>query len=124
MQSDCCEDRDKHLEMLIMDNFIPRLVSSPKKISGFICKGDVVADIGCGQVTSLYPSRNSSGGGNVYAVGSDRMSINALEAKSAARSLQNLIQAYAASAAEMKIHPRRDSRFSLCKRPSLLPDRP
>lgn len=107
MQADCCEEKDRHLPTVIMDNFIRRLVSPPKnKISGFVRRGSVAADIGCGPGYFTIPMAELVGkGGKVYAVDSDPKSINALEAKSAAQGFQNVIEAHTASAADMEFTP-------------------
>lgn len=102
-----CQEKDRHLPTVMMDNFIRRLLSPPKKkISGFIRKGSVVADLGCGPGYFTIPMAELVGkGGKVYAVDSDPKSINALQAKSAARGLQDVIEAHNGSAADMEFTP-------------------
>jgi ubiquinone/menaquinone biosynthesis C-methylase UbiE len=101
------EQKDRHLPTVMMDNFIRRLLAPPKKkISGFIRTGSVVADLGCGPGYFTIPMAELVGdGGKVYAVDSDLKLINALQAKSAARGLQNVIEAHTASAADMEFTP-------------------
>ena len=98
---------DRHLPAVIMDNFIRRLVSPPKKkLSRFIRAGIIAADVGCGPGYFTIPMAELIGSsGHIYAVDSDRKAIDSLQAKLTARGLQNIIEAHAASAADMRFVP-------------------
>ena len=98
---------DRHLPTVIMDNFIRRLVSPPqKKLSRFIRAGIIAADVGCGPGYFTIPMAKLTGSsGHIYAVDSDRKAIDSLQAKLTARGLQNIIEAHAASAADMRFVP-------------------
>ena len=85
-----------------MDNFIRRLISpAKKKVSEFTCAGAVVADLGCGPGYFTIPMAELVGeGGKVYAIDSDRKSIQKLREK-IGPSLENVIETHTASAAHV-----------------------
>ena len=89
-----------------MDNFVRHLLFPPKKMSKFLSVGSVVADIGCGPGYFTIPMAELVGStGKVYAADSDPKSINALNAKSSARRLGNIIEAHATSASNLGAVP-------------------
>jgi len=104
MRSTCCADADRHLPIVVMDNFLRRLILPPKKkVARFIRKGAVVADVGCGPGYFTIPIAEMAGPtGRVYAVDSDPKSIQAVEAKSKAQGLQGVINTQTTSAAHME----------------------
>lgn len=113
-QAACCKTKDRHIPTFIMDCFVRRLISPPKKkVSKFISIGSVVADIGCGPGHYTVPMAELVGpGGKVYAVDSDPKSIEALKAKADARGLQNAIETHATSAASLEFLPDRSVDFA------------
>jgi ubiquinone/menaquinone biosynthesis C-methylase UbiE len=90
-----------------MDNCIRRVISPPKKkILRFLHPGTVVADLGCGPGYFTIPMAEITGSnGRVYAVDSDPKSIQALNTKSKAQDLENIIATYTASAADIHCVP-------------------
>ncbi len=103
----CCERNDRHLPIIVMDNFIRRLVSPPeKKIPEFVSAGTVVADLGCGPGYFTIPMAKIIGPtGKIYAIDSDQNSIQALRAKSEAQHLERIIETHTTSAAKMNHIP-------------------
>lgn len=114
---ECCyrEQEDRHLPTRLMDNFIRRLISPPeKKISRFVKVGNVAADLGCGPGYFTIPIAKLIGPtGKIYAVDSDERSIQVLVAKSEAQELGNIVEAHAASAADVKRIPTECADFVL-----------
>jgi ubiquinone/menaquinone biosynthesis C-methylase UbiE len=90
-----------------MDNFVRRWISSPrKKIAKFASVGSVMADIGCGPGYFTIPMAELAGPtGKVYAADADPKSINVLKEKTSTHGLQNILEAYITSAADMKFIP-------------------
>ena len=88
-----------------MDNLLRRLVVPPgKKISRFVHRGSVAADIGCGPGYFTIATAEPIGPtGIVYAVDSDLKSIRAVIEKSKARGLEKVIEPHIASAAELSL---------------------
>lgn len=107
MQGHCCNQKDRHLPTVAMDNFIRHLISPPKKkLSKFVSSGIVAADVGCGPGYFTIPMAEMVGPtGKVYAADSDPKSIQALRSKSKARRLESIIEAHTVSAAEMGCIP-------------------
>ena len=85
-----------------MDNFIRRLISpAKKKVSKFARAGAMVADLGCGPGYFTIPMAELVGeGGKVYAIDSDRKSIQKLREK-IGPNLENVIETHTASAAHV-----------------------
>ena len=113
MQAACCKTNDRHLPTFVMDNFVRRWFSPPeKKISRFLSAGFVVADVGCGPGYFTIPIAERVGSkGKVYAADLDPKSIKALEAKSDAHGLANVIEAHTTSAADLGAIPDRSIDF-------------
>jgi SAM-dependent methyltransferase len=113
MQAACCRTKDRHLPTFVMDNFVRRWFSPPKKkVSKFISVGSVVADVGCGPGYFTIPIAELVGStGKVYAADSDSKSINVLRTKSDARGFENIIEAHTTSAANLKAIPDRSIDF-------------
>jgi len=84
MQGSCCDEKDRHLPTVVMDNIIRRMIALPeKKISKFVHAGNVAADLGCGLGYFTVSMAELTGpNGKVYAVDSDERSIQALRTKS------------------------------------------
>jgi len=114
MQAECCEAKDRHIPTFLLDNFLRRLVSPPKKrMSRFITTGSVVADLGCGPGHFTIPIAELVGsGGKVYAVDSDPRSIKALRAKTDGRDSEAVVEAHVASAANLDFIPDRSVDFA------------
>jgi len=114
MRSPCCDQADRHLPTVVMDNFIRRLISPPeKKISRFVNSGSVAADLGCGPGYFTVPMAKRVGqNGKVYAVDSDAKSIQKLREKTGA-GLQGVVEARTASAAHVDMVPDRSVDFVL-----------
>jgi SAM-dependent methyltransferase len=112
-QAACCGTKDRHIPTFIMDNFLRRWFSPPrKKISKFLSAGNVIADIGCGPGYFTIPIAELVGSsGKVYAIDSDPKSIKVLTAKSNALRLQNIIEAHTTSAASMRVVPNQSVDF-------------
>jgi len=87
---------------MVMDNFIRRLISPPKKkILKFVLPGAVAADLGCGPGYFTIPMAEIVGErGRVYAVDSDTKSIKKLREKMDVNS-QKIIDSHIASAANL-----------------------
>ena len=102
MHGDCCDAKDRHLPTTIMDNFIRRLISPPKKkVSKYVRAGTVAADLGCGPGYFTIPMAELVGeGGKVYAVDSDAKSIQKLRQKMGLN-LRNIVDSRIASAARV-----------------------
>ncbi len=113
MQAACCKTKDRHLPTFVMDNFVRRWLSPPKKkVSKFLSAGIVVADVGCGPGYFTIPMAELVGStGKVYAADSDPKSIKVLKAKSEARGLESVIEAHATSAASLGAIPDRSVDF-------------
>ncbi len=113
MQAACCKTKDRHLPTFVMDNFVRRWFSPPKKkVSKFLSAGSVVADVGCGPGYFSIPMAELVGStGKVYAADSDPKSIKVLRAKSEARGFENIIEAQATSAANLGAIPDRSVDF-------------
>jgi len=107
MQGRCCEQKDRHLPTVVMDNFIRRLISPPeKKIRKFVSSGIVAADFGCGPGYFTVPMAEMIGpAGKVYAVDSDLRSIQTVRRKAQTRGLENIIETHVASAADANYIP-------------------
>jgi ubiquinone/menaquinone biosynthesis C-methylase UbiE len=107
MQAACCRTKDRHLPTFVMDNFVRRRFSPPKKkVSKFLSAGSVVADVGCGPGYFTIPMAELVGlAGKVYAADSDPKSIKVLRAKSDARGFENIIEAHTTSAANLGAIP-------------------
>jgi len=102
MRGRCCDHNDRHLPVVLMDNYLRRLISpAKKKVSEFVRAGAVVADLGCGPGYYTIPIAEIVGeGGKVYALDSDPKSIQKLREK-IGPSLENVIEAHTASAAHV-----------------------
>ncbi len=113
MQAACCKTNDRHLPTFVMDNFLRRRFSPPKKkVSRFLSAGSVVADVGCGPGYFTIPIAELVGStGKVYAADSDPKSIKMLKAKSDAQGLGNIIEAHTTSAASLGAIPDRSVDF-------------
>src|SRR5208283_103345 len=113
MQAACCKTKDRHLPTFVMDNFVRRWISPPKKkVSKFISAGSVVADVGCGPGYFTIPMAELVGStGKVYAADSDPKSIKVLRAKSDAQRLENIIETHATSAANLGAIPNQSVDF-------------
>ena len=101
-QNGCCNQGDRHIPTFVMDNFIRRLLSPPKKFSKFVSQGNVVADLGCGPGYFTIPMAKSVGdNGTVYAVDSDAKSIEKLRERTKAQ-LRSVVEAWIASASHVE----------------------
>ena len=106
-QTACCEAGDRHIPTFLIDNFLRRLVSPPKKkLSEFISTGVAAADVGCGPGHFTIPMAELVGPeGKVYAADSDPKSIEVLRAKLEGRELRQRTQAETTSAANLDFIP-------------------
>jgi len=86
-----------------MDNMLRRLIVRPKRlVEKYLHEGEIVADLGSGPGFYTLPIAETVGvTGRVYAVDFDPKSIEALKGKVAGRGLQGVVEAHAASAAEI-----------------------
>ena len=102
-----CEVKDRHLPIVVMDNFLRRVITPPtKRISKFVRAGCVAADVGCGPGYFTIPLAELVGiGGRVYAVDSDPKAIRALKAKLLERGLERVVDVSVGSAADMQSIP-------------------
>ncbi len=98
----CCSN-DRRLPRLVMDNLLRRLIVRPKRLVGkYLQAGEIVADLGSGPGFFTLPIAKTVGvSGRVYAVDFDAKSIEALEGKVGKHRLQGVVEAHAASAAEI-----------------------
>ena len=103
----CCDQKDRHLPTVAMDNFIRHLIAPPeKKLSGFVRSGIIAADLGCGPGYFTIPMAKMIGpSGMVYAVDSDPRSIQALRTKSEALGLESIVDCRTSSAADVSYIP-------------------
>jgi ubiquinone/menaquinone biosynthesis C-methylase UbiE len=109
-----CTTRDRHLPAFLLDNFVRRLVSPPKKkVLKFISAGVAAADIGCGPGHFTIPMAELVGAkGKVYAADSDPKAIEILEAKTNREDFQGAVEAHVASAADLEFVPDRSVDFA------------
>jgi ubiquinone/menaquinone biosynthesis C-methylase UbiE len=92
---------DRHFPVFLLNNFIRRMVSNPKKYNQHVKQDGVVADLGCGPGFYTFPLADGVGDqGKVYAVDSDEKAVRYVEKKAGNKHYHN-IDAHTSSAARL-----------------------
>jgi ubiquinone/menaquinone biosynthesis C-methylase UbiE len=106
---------DRRVPLFILDNFLRRLVSPPEKaFAKFVSPGQVVADLGCGPGYFALPLAKLVGrGGKVFAVDFDQKAIERVRKKVSDARLEDVVESWVSSAAELGVIPDQSIDFVL-----------
>ena len=92
---------DRHFPLLLLNNFIRKLLSNPQKYNQHVKQDGVVADLGCGPGFYTFPLAQEVGEkGRVFAVDSDEKAVNYVAKKATQQNYRN-IHAHTSSAARL-----------------------
>ncbi len=110
-----CSEGDRHVPLLLMDNLIRRLASSPSKFAEkHVAPGQVVADLGSGSGFYALPmARRVGASGKVFAVDFDAKAVKALSTKAEGLNLGAVVDARVGSAAQLGFIPDASTDFVL-----------